>query len=482
MLHQFVIFLPGPREPPSAASETVEQGLDTAKARLLKHFGRVLPIIIAELEFCNIERHIFESSEVNVRDYPRNHIALAADRADDWRFAGTDTAGSTAAAAFVPMPVLGQAADESFINFDDPAELINVLHQGHADLVTHGPSCLIRTEAHIALDLQRAHALLAGQHQVDNAIPIASALSDVTNKALKAEIAALQGVRPHAVITTNYDRFLELIFPEYQPVIGQNIIHGTQVLFGEIFKIHGCVSDRSSLVFTQSDFDEFTRKKKYLSAKLLTYFSEHPLLFVGYSASDPNIRAILSDIDECIPRRGPPGAIIPNIYILEWRAPMPQDYVPAREKLIEIDEGRSLRINAIETDDFRWVFSAFGTPQPLNAVSPKLLRALLHRSDDSVRHDIPRQTVHADFEMLERAVKTDTEFAKLFGITTVNKAFSHSVDYPYTLTDLAEKVTGKKETYWAAAQLYIDRIKTQKKVDIKKSEIVIMRCKTAKVY
>jgi hypothetical protein len=28
MLHQFVIFLPGPREPPSAASETVEQGLD----------------------------------------------------------------------------------------------------------------------------------------------------------------------------------------------------------------------------------------------------------------------------------------------------------------------------------------------------------------------------------------------------------------------------------------------------------------------
>ena len=297
-----------------------------------------------------------------------------------------------------------------------------------------------------------------------------SALSDVTNKALKAEIAALQGVRPHAVITTNYDRFLELIFPEYQPVIGQNIIRGRQVLFGEIFKIHGCVSDQSSLVFTQSDFDEFTRKKKYLSAKLLTYFSEHPLLFVGYSASDPNIRAILSDIDECIPTRGPPGTVIPNIYILEWRAPMPLDYVPAREELIEIDQGRSLRIKAIETDDFRWVFSAFGTPQPLNAVSPKLLRALLHRSYDLVRHDIPRQTVHADFEMLERAVKTNTEFAKLFGITTVNKASSHSVDYPYTLTDLAEKVTGKKETYWWAAQVYIDRIKTEKKVDIKKSD------------
>jgi hypothetical protein len=297
-----------------------------------------------------------------------------------------------------------------------------------------------------------------------------SALSDVTDKAMKAEIAALQNVRPHAVITTSYDTFLELVFPEYQPVIGQNIINSAQILFGEIFKIHGCVSDYNSLVFTQSDFDEFTRKKKYLSAKLLTYFSEHPLLFVGYSASDPNIRAILSDIDECIPTRGPPGTLIPNIYILEWRAAMPMDYIPAREKLIQIDEGRSLRIKAIETDDFHWVFSAFGSHQPLNAVSPKVLRALLHRSYDLVRHDIPRQTIHADFEMLEQAVKTNTGFAKLFGITTINGASSNAVNYPYTLTDVAEKVTGKKGAYWSAAQVYIDRIKAEKKIDIKGSD------------
>lgn len=297
-----------------------------------------------------------------------------------------------------------------------------------------------------------------------------SALSDIADKATQAEIAALQRIRPYAVITTNYDRFLELVFPEYQPVIGQNIIHGTQVLFGEIFKIHGCVSEYNSLVFTQSDFDEFIRKKKYLGAKLLTYFSEHPLLFVGYSASDPNIRAILSDIDECIPRHGSPGTVVPNIYILEWQAAAASDYIPGREKLIEIDGGRSVRIKAIEMDEFGWVFSAFGNHQPLNAVSPKVLRALLHRSYDLVRHDIPRQKVEADFEMLERAVKTESAFAKLFGITTVNMASSNTANYPHTLTDLAEKLTGKKNTYWATAQQYIDRIKTDKKIDIKKSD------------
>jgi hypothetical protein len=207
-------------------------------------------------------------------------------------------------------------------------------------------------------------------------------LSEIGDKNMGAEITALQGIKPHAVITTNYDRFLELVFSEYQPVIGQSIIREAPVLFGEIFKIHGCVSDYNSLVFTQQDYEEFIRKKKYLSAKLLTFFSEHPLLFVGYSASDPNIRAILSDIDEAIPRPGPSGTLIPNIYILEWRKGVPPGYVPAREKLIAVEDGRSVRVKAIESDDFEWVFSAFGSNQPLNAVSPKILRALLHRSYD----------------------------------------------------------------------------------------------------
>lgn len=294
-------------------------------------------------------------------------------------------------------------------------------------------------------------------------------LNAIEDKNILAEISTFQDIRPHAVITTNYDRLLEVIFPEYQPIIGQSIIREAPVLFGEIFKIHGCVSDFNSLVFTQEDYDNFMRKKKYLSAKLLTYFSEHPLLFVGYSASDPNIRAILSDIDEAIPRSGPNGALIPNIYILEWRKDAPMGYRPAREKLIPVEDGRSVRIKAIETGDFKWVFSAFGSSRPLNAVSPKILRALLHRSYDLVRHDIPRKTVQADFEMLERAVKTGPEFAKLFGITTVSRASSNSTDFPYTLSEVAEKIAGAG-TYWHWAKIFLNKIKRDKGVDIQSSD------------
>jgi len=117
-----------------------------------------------------------ESGGIHVRDYARNHISLAADSADDWRFAGTDAACSTAAAAFIPMPVLRQAADESFIDLDNSAELINVFHQSYSDFMAHEPSGFIRTEAHITIKLQSAHSLLANEHEVDDAIPVTERL------------------------------------------------------------------------------------------------------------------------------------------------------------------------------------------------------------------------------------------------------------------------------------------------------------------
>lgn len=130
-----------------------------------------------------------------------------------------------------------------------------------------------------------------------------ASLGELKNSCFAKEIAALQAIRPHAIITTNYDQLIELIFPEYLPIIGQEIIRGQSMSVGEVFKVHGCVSRPEGIVFTQDDYDEFARKK-YLSAKLLTFFIEHPVIFIGYSANDPNIQAILADIDENLPERG----------------------------------------------------------------------------------------------------------------------------------------------------------------------------------
>jgi hypothetical protein len=46
----------------------------------------------------------------------------------------------------------------------------------------------------------------------------------------QAEIDLLKDIRPHAVITTNYDTLLELIFPEYAPIIAQQILRGPELI------------------------------------------------------------------------------------------------------------------------------------------------------------------------------------------------------------------------------------------------------------
>ena len=64
----------------------------------------------------------------------------------------------------------------------------------------------------------------------------------------------------------------------------------------EIYKIHGCCSDPKSLVLTKSDYEDFHKKNPYLAAKLLSIFLEHPILFIGYSLHDENIKSILCSI------------------------------------------------------------------------------------------------------------------------------------------------------------------------------------------
>lgn len=283
-------------------------------------------------------------------------------------------------------------------------------------------------------------------------------------KDFRSEIDLLKAIRPHAVITTNYDTMLEGIFEEYEPVVGQQILRGMPSSIGEIFKIHGCVTSPHSMVFTKDDYALFSKRKKYLSAKLLAYFSEHPLIFIGYNAGDENICSILSDIDEALPVA---GGVIPNVFILERGAPTNEDVYPAREKLIPIVDGRSVRVNAIQAPSFDWVFKALGSQPHLSSISPKLMRALFARSYELVRHDFPRAKVEADFKTLEGAVESNESFAKIFGLTTVNDGAAHGANYPFTLTEVAKKLGYRS---WQKIEPFLKRIRLEKGVDIKASD------------
>jgi hypothetical protein len=295
-----------------------------------------------------------------------------------------------------------------------------------------------------------------------NKITPADPISD--SNELKNELIALKSINPHAIITTNYDTLLQNIFNEYIPIIGQKILKYNTFSIGEIFKIHGCVSEPNSLILTRNDYDEFIKKKKYLSAKLLTFFAEHPLLFIGYSASDPNIRSILSDIDEIISEE---SELIPNIYLLQWKENISESDYPQRDTSISLDEHRNIRVKCIIANDFEWVFKAFSQNKPLESIHPKTLRALLARTYDIVRCDIPRKIIEVDFETLEHAVSVNGELGKIYGITSVSDATKVNAQFPYSLTQVAEKLG---YTSWHPANELLSLIKQSKNIDIKASD------------
>lgn len=281
---------------------------------------------------------------------------------------------------------------------------------------------------------------------------------------LDAEIKSLKNISAHAIITTNYDEVIEPLFPDYERIIGQQIMRKGYLSIGEIFKIHGCRSVPASIVINESDYKRFEEDQKYLSAKLLMYFIEHPLIFIGYRAEDPNIKSILYDVDRMVRAE---FQLVPNIYILEWNDKLDEKSYPARDKVISVATDVNIRIKSISASSFEWVFNAFGQAGNLEKINTKLLRALMARSVELVRSDIPKKHVEIDFKQLEHAVESGEAFAKLFGVTAISNPSQVNIDYKYALTGVAQQLGYKT---WHKADDLISILRSQSGFDMKATD------------
>ena len=118
---------------------------------------------------------------------------------------------------------------------------------------------------------------------------------------LVAELDALRLAVIDGLITTNWDLLIEPLFDQCQPYVGQDeLIFHEPAGIGELYKIHGCCSQPNSLVLTTEDYSRFEDRNPYLAAKLLAIFVEHPVIFLGYSLSDPNVVGIVHSIANCL--------------------------------------------------------------------------------------------------------------------------------------------------------------------------------------
>lgn len=139
-----------------------------------------------------------------------------------------------------------------------------------------------------------------------------------TTGTLAREIAFLKRGVVEGVITTNFDTLLEGIFPEFDVYNGQDdLLFQAPQGIAEIYKIHGTATHPESIVLTKEDYDWFRKRNPYLAAKLLSIFVEHPIVFLGYSVSDVNVREILGSLSSVLTPRNL-SRLAERLILVEW--------------------------------------------------------------------------------------------------------------------------------------------------------------------
>lgn len=223
---------------------------------------------------------------------------------------------------------------------------------------------------------------------------------------LEAEFELLKAAVIDGVITTNFDRLLELAFPDFRPFVGQDelLFSDTQGI-AEIYYIHGCEKSPESLVLTAEDYQDYNSRNAYLAAKLATIFIEHPVVFLGYSLADTNIQRLLESLIAGL-RRENVSKLQDRLIFLEWK---PDEEAEIASTVMNVS-GVSLPIIRATVPDFIDVFTALGDRE--RAMPARILRVLKEQVFELVQKNDPNGRLMAvsDIESDKDAANLDVVF------------------------------------------------------------------------
>lgn len=207
---------------------------------------------------------------------------------------------------------------------------------------------------------------------------------------LLAELELLKTLDIDAVVTTNWDCFLErILFPGFKVFIGQaELVKSVPQGIAEIYKIHGCRTQPGSMILTDADYGLFNTRYPYLAAKLLTLFAERPVIFLGYSISDPNIAELIQAITTCIPG---------------------SDYSWVEQRLIVVEYDLEKRGDTIG----RSTVLANGFPVPVTNIRAFSYLSI-YRAISKVKRKIPARLLRALKEQVYHLVRTTDPKGRMY--------------------------------------------------------------------
>jgi len=193
---------------------------------------------------------------------------------------------------------------------------------------------------------------------------------------LKPEIAEFKKIRKNvgSIITTNYDCLIESIF-EFQPLIGNDILLSNP--YGSVYKIHGCISTPTKVIITSDDYERFDGKYELIRAQLLSIFIHNPIIFLGYSIGDENIKSLLKTIFTYVEPNSESAIKIRNNFLLVEHEPDSKS-VEICEHDIDLEGFSTIRINKIKTNDFSSIYEAISNlVLPVSAMDIRKVQSIV---------------------------------------------------------------------------------------------------------
>lgn len=156
------------------------------------------------------------------------------------------------------------------------------------------------------------------------------------------------------IVTTNYDPFIESLLIEQSVTpkiyIGNDGFFDDTVGWSEIYKIHGDVNNPHSIIITKQDYDFYDEKSILISAKILSNMIKNPIMFMGYSLSDRNVRKLLSDFSSQLPSEDD-RVSAERIILIEYKE---NEQVVLKKHVT--DQQLKISYTSIETDNYKAIY------------------------------------------------------------------------------------------------------------------------------
>jgi hypothetical protein len=259
------------------------------------------------------------------------------------------------------------------------------------------------------------------------------------------------------ILTTNYD---EMIEKAYNSVVGSHSIDTyvgqegflrENVGYAELYKIHGSCLTPSSIVITKEDYKLFQKNSILISAKIISGLITSPIIFLGYSLTDENVRSIIRDFSGSLTAEDTINAS-ERIIVVE-RLESEKDIIET--KVMEKDLG--IELTLLKTDNFKLLFES------LNKINEGVSSAFINRYATLFKELIVERGKEGTLKTLlvsptelgelEKNHELRRNAAVVMADAAIVYAFPNLIDYFLNYFSAAEKLNSDVALHYIGNQL-----------------------------